>query len=596
MRRLLTSLFILFASQAAQPASLDYDLCTETPLTAEDAGADLVFLAERVAAAFMAEDWPPAESAPGRIRDLAAALPSVSWCRSNIGLLALHALATLKDGHSGIANSETTDLFGPLAFGVEWAGGALLLSGVAEPHEAVLGHRLLAINGVSVDELARRFEQIVPGFTTSEFRRFLPRYLPRPVLLRAIGVDPANDRFELTLGSESGRRVYAIGAVRDENLPVRFINDLRAPAPAFEEREPIWWQARDDLFHLRVRAVSNAEDRPFVGEVRKAFEAIDASGLPRVVVDFRSNGGGNLVLGLSIASEILARPALNRRGNVFVVVNQESYSAAVAVFNWIRAATHAVTVGEAPGNTTRHPGDADRFVLPRSGIEVRISQNVSTVPWLEQRGDPVFDIPYSRSAAEYRAGDDGLFEAIRAFRAGPLPAPLPPDRTGRFADGDLAHAIVTNTDAGPALRVPPAFLVQLAPVSDSRWTGPGGQVIVDFESDDRIHVRFGPEQERWFQRVPDSGRSLWEDVGADDFEGLADAFEAARQGGPDDRLLRDDLLGTIGSLAYFNATAEGVDRDTAAARTRFLLELSQRLNEPSPFADFALQFYQPRDD
>jgi hypothetical protein len=94
---------------------------------------------------------------------------------------------------------------------------------------------------------------------------------------------------------------------------------------------------------------------------------------PRVVLDIRSNGGGNNFLNRFVVKEIIRRPALDQPDRLLVLIGRGVFSAAQNLVNELDCYTNATFVGEPTGNAPNQYGDARRLELPRSKIRVFIS-------------------------------------------------------------------------------------------------------------------------------------------------------------------------------------------------------------------------------
>jgi hypothetical protein len=146
------------------------------------------------------------------------------------------------------------------------------------------------------------------------------------------------------------------------------------------------------------------------------------------VLDLRGNGGGNGYLNQALVHAVLRRPALDRTGRLFVIIDRGTFSAAAQLAADLERETHAVFVGEPTGAAPDSPGDPAHITLPASGLEVRIS----TVLWngSDPRDPRLFitpDQPASPAFADWLAHRDPALEAIRAYRPQADQPDVPPN-------------------------------------------------------------------------------------------------------------------------------------------------------------------------
>ncbi len=88
----------------------------------------------------------------------------------------------------------------------------------------------------------------------------------------------------------------------------------------------------------------------------------------------RANGGGDYHNGLNdLILPIHSLASINRKGHLFVLVDQDTFSAAMANFAQFRGYTNALLVGQVIGERPNSYQEPREFFLPNSGLEVRYS-------------------------------------------------------------------------------------------------------------------------------------------------------------------------------------------------------------------------------
>jgi len=97
----------------------------------------------------------------------------------------------------------------------------------------------------------------------------------------------------------------------------------------------------------------------------------------------RFNGGGNTFLGQPLLHHLIACPAVNRRGALFVIIGRLTFSAAQNVATALEAHTQATFAGEPTGSRPNFIGESVPFELPVSKLQV----NVADLYW--QTGYPM---------------------------------------------------------------------------------------------------------------------------------------------------------------------------------------------------------------
>lgn len=197
----------------------------------------------------------------------------------------------------------------------------------------------------------------------------------------------------------------------------RWVNMRTAPAPLWEQQhDKVYWSAwlpESRMLYVCYRGVIDAPPPGNQEFWRGVFAQADSLPVERLVIDLRNNGGGNSFYNRQVVRGLVARPALDRRDRLFVLVSGRTFSAAMNLVLDLEQWTNATFVGEPTGNATNFFGDHRPLLLPVSGLTV----NISTLPWYasDPRDHRDFVPPalYAPiSSDDYRAGRDPALAAI----------------------------------------------------------------------------------------------------------------------------------------------------------------------------------------
>jgi hypothetical protein len=182
-------------------------------------------------------------------------------------------------------------------------------------------------------------------------------------------------------------------------------------------REPWWTEVLPDgTVYLSFRGY------PSQAEFRERTDALgrllDGSGSRRLIIDMRLNGGGNFDLGRQFLLPALQkRPAINRRGSLYVITGPGTFSAAMVNALDLRSGANAVLVGEPTGARPNSYSEHGEMRLPNSGLRVsfsirhyRFASDADTAVIPDRLIEPTWP--------QFRAGQDAVLELI-------LTQPLP---------------------------------------------------------------------------------------------------------------------------------------------------------------------------
>jgi hypothetical protein len=199
--------------------------------------------------------------------------------------------------------------------------------------------------------------------------------------------------------------------------------DMRRATPGEDplwQRLPglTWWYriTQDSTLYINQRAVSPFSDGETIEQFfRRAFASGDSAKVKRVVLDIRTNGGGNNFMNRFVVKEMIRRPELDQPDKFMVLIGRGVFSAAQNMVNELDYYTNATFVGEPTGNAPNQYGDARPLELPRSKLTVRISSLLwQSHSAFDTRNWFTPDIYAEMSSEDYRTKHDPVYEtAIR---------------------------------------------------------------------------------------------------------------------------------------------------------------------------------------
>jgi hypothetical protein len=305
------------------------------------------------------------------------------------------------------------------------------------------GARIVAVAGRPVAEVARALDPFIPSDNSMWRLHLLPQFLRSPEYLHAAGVSadltsPLAVTIERAPGRKEEVRIPAVardgtgsgGGGASPRLPGE---DTTRPLPLYRSLEDNYslvdLGGSPRLLYVRLRQIQNAEGGPTLAQfAERLFAYVDSAAVDRLVLDVRGNGGGDNYLNQPLVHGLIASQRVNRPGQLFVITDRGTFSAAVSLVADLERNTHALFVGEPTGAGPNSYGDSKRVTLPASGLVVRIS----ALYW--QHSDPrdprpwiAPDLPAPVSFADHLARRDPALETIRSYRVGDQPPSRPPN-------------------------------------------------------------------------------------------------------------------------------------------------------------------------
>jgi Peptidase family S41 len=326
------------------------------------------------------------ESWDSAVAALDARIPQMRGYEVEVALARLVAL--VNDGHTTLApDGEERMAFGRLPIELYDFSDGMYVVAADSAHANLVGARVVKIGGMPIAAAMDSASHVVSHEGPHWVRLRAPSMLVIPEVLAALHMgDSARASFTLDRGGVD--RVVTLSATRKATNVIPVYGTVPAGwlgmADALPGERPIWMQhpeetawftmLPDRTLYIGYRAVGGAAN----GETNeaffhRAFAAGDSAHADRVVLDIRSNGGGNNYLNRFVVREIVQRPALDQRTHAFVIIGRNTFSAAQSLVNELSYYTNATFVGEPTGNAPNQYGDNRALELPHSHLRVRIS-------------------------------------------------------------------------------------------------------------------------------------------------------------------------------------------------------------------------------
>ena len=287
-----------------------------------------------------------------------------------IGVEVCRIAALADNGHTGCQsppNAPSVDLgFYPL-------NGGIYVFSAAGPETDLIGGRLLAVDGRPISELQKSVRTLAGGRLA--WRDLNSSYAySRPAILHVLGLAREDKAAVYRIRTPDGRIVERRLATAEASAQARGIMPPeRTPWSWQDLGTRLRWRDAPDHGAIIVQLRSNI-DQPghpigaFLDEVERQRAAL---GRKTVILDLRSNGGGDLTLTREF---LMAWPGrVGPRGRFIVLIGPRSFSAALADAAYLKQAggSQVTLVGQAPGDGMMFFAEGRNEELKSLGLTVR---------------------------------------------------------------------------------------------------------------------------------------------------------------------------------------------------------------------------------
>jgi hypothetical protein len=384
-----------------------------------DWAGDVAFLAGRIEAIhpdpFHGVSKATFEAAVG---DLLARLPGLADDEILVGLMELVALVGRegRDGHMGLWPPDNPGAVHRFPIRT-WQFPDGLYVTAAEGHDDLVGSRIVAVDGVPVDEVLELLDPVVPRDNDSNLRDARSVFLSSAEVLDGLGI--AGDPLTMTLEVEAPggtRRTASIDAVGGDAF-AEWVGGWELPPPA--RPGLAFLEDLDREFTLEYVAPSRSLVVRYRHVMESSAELVEAirhemheHAVERIVLDLRVNGGGEAG-GYRELLRFLVHGAVDR---LEVLIGRLTFSAGTSLVVLLqRQAPGVVLLGEPTGGAPSFWADPETVTLPSSRLNVLVASRYVGVGGPDDERLAVEpDLPVPFTADDYFAGRDPVLEAALA--------------------------------------------------------------------------------------------------------------------------------------------------------------------------------------
>jgi hypothetical protein len=307
-----------------------------------------------------------------------------------------------------------------------------------------VGARVVTIGETPIAQSYTRVRELIARDNEVWVQHVAPALLVIPEVLHSLKLIEDMQCAPLTIEQPNGARATIELRPCASDAPVTWID----AADQTDASPPLWLRAPENRYwftylsdtntlYVQYNAVRDKPEETVAEFFDKVFTFADARQVDRFILDIRRNGGGNGYLNQPIIHGLIKRDRINQPGKLFTIIGRGTYSAAMMLTDDLEKHTKTLFVGEPTGASPNMYGDAEKIVLPNSGLEIWASalrwiysEPRDYRPWIAP------DIPAALSSDDYRARRDPALEAILGHTPSPADAETVsfPDRLWREID------------------------------------------------------------------------------------------------------------------------------------------------------------------
>lgn len=173
---------------------------------------------------------------------------------------------------------------------------------------------------------------------------------------------------------------------------------------------------QNKTLYVRHSVTLNDGDKTIAAFFNNMADFIDKNDVERLILDVRTNGGGNNTLNKPIITNIIKSTKINQKGKFFCVTGRRTFSAAQNLVNELDRYTEVIFVGEPTSENVNFYGDTKTETLQNSKLQASLSwlwwQNMDP---RDKRKATYPALAVDMSFGDYQNNIDPVMNVINAY-------------------------------------------------------------------------------------------------------------------------------------------------------------------------------------
>ncbi len=326
-------------------------------------------------------------------------------------------LGMVGDTHTNLYGWE--DSFHRYPFRFYRFSDGYFVTSATKSYANILGTRLLRIGNTSINKAYDKARALLPHAESEMYVwNFAPAYLSYAEVLHALRILPGPKQGRFVFVDRSGKQFSVEMSPILASEKIELISAAKT-TPLYRQKlgEKLWYEYLPDsktvYFMSRTSFIPPEEFDAFLSGLLKF---IDNNPVERLVIDVRSNNGGDRGIFRPLIDAIKRNDKINQKGHLFVIIGRGSHSASMMHGVDLRAETNALLVGEPTGSRPNWYSEncSPNIELPNS----HLIAGCSTMYYKLTKENTLLmpDIAVSISSSDFIAGRDPVLEKILAYK------------------------------------------------------------------------------------------------------------------------------------------------------------------------------------
>ena len=319
-----------------------------------------------------------------------------------------HLVSLIGDAHTMVGNTGEPFMTALLWSIKKFDEGWYILK-LDQKNEQYLGTRVIAINGVPIDEAVERARQVVSYEADSWLWQQVPNVLTWNSSLEYLDIVDHDEPVQVTVEAAAGtEETFELPTYDNWDEAEQEMCDFqRESTPRTAKQDAIYWSTAPDESTYFIQYNVCAGGDPSMPEFAQQVQADLESGYQNIIFDLRYNNGGNDQIILPLKNAVVnARNKQGEKCHLYVLTGWNTFSAGVDAAAGFQTsnAENTTFVGQPTGGSLQTGGNLLEISMDSVPFAVTCALDYFVI--LGQKGSLVPDYIVPQTFEQYAKGED----------------------------------------------------------------------------------------------------------------------------------------------------------------------------------------------
>ena len=304
-----------------------------------------------------------------------------------IKLVALFHIGHTQINSFGLHHGASSLQLNRLPYQLYWFNDGVYILSAAKKYEQAVGGKAIKIGKLKTEDALAAIRPLVSFENEQGFKSNSMFFLATPEFLKTQGISETSSEVSITYlkdGKEETVLVNAEAGINGFSMTGLETAAGWAVAKRTTSNIPLWQKEPASFrfmeflperktLYVRHSVNLNDGDKTIAAFFTNMAGFIEKNDVQKLVLDIRTNGGGNNQLNKPMITSIIRSVKINQKGKFFCIIGRRTFSAAQNLVNELEKYTEVTFIGEPTSENVNFYGDTRTETLNNSKLQANLS-------------------------------------------------------------------------------------------------------------------------------------------------------------------------------------------------------------------------------